>query len=341
MGFVFYGYRGSGDHGCEDRVRGTCRLLAEQPELYSARPEEDWHYGLGKVAGLCRQTPETLAQGIQPGDLLLADGAGLPDRPRRQADASILWGWTAREPAMSRRMVRTLGGYDAVVVTDRRSLEVLRRAGLGKKARLGPDLSFLVERQIRPLRGAFRQDTVGLCLSPGCCRYEQEDGLLYRSYCILLRYILEETSLQVALIPYCIRRKSNDLMLLTVLERQFRDSGRVFLRDDGDCRCLRGDISLCRCVVGASGAVAAWSCGVPALCLGTNGRSVGLAGELFGAWQDSVVSIGSLKRERDLADRFRCFLSREDWQRQVLERQVPLRRQRSATWDWEQMRLWE
>ena len=336
MGYVFCGHRGSGDHSCEDRVRGTCRLLGEPPELYSSQPEEDWHYGLGHLAGVYRQMPG--APELRSGDLLLVDGAAVPQRSKKGV-RPILWGWTAREPALSRKTVRALSGCEAVVVMDSRSLEILRHGGLGKKARLGPDLSFLVERRIRPLRGAFRQDTVGLCLSPGCCPFEGVDGLLYHSYCGLIRFLLEETAFQIALIPYCVKERRNDLLLMAALERQFRGRGRIFLREDGDCRCLRGDISLCRCVVGASGAVAAWSCGVPALCLGANGRSMGLAGELFGSWQEAVVPIGSLKDERDLTDRFRFFLSYEDRQRRTLERAVPLRRQQAAAWDWTRLGL--
>lgn len=333
MGYVFCGHRGSGDHSCEDRVRGTCRLLREKPELYSACPEEDWHYGLGKLAGLYRQEPR-----LPESDGVLVDGAAGTARRKRSARA-ILWGWTPREPTLTRRTVRALGGYQAVVTMDRRGLALLRQAGLEKKARLGPDLSFLVERHIRPLRGAFRQDTVGLCLNACCGRFEEREGLLYRSYCALIRFILEQTPFQVALIPYCVKRNRNDLLLLTALEGQFRDSGRIFLREDGDCRCLRGDISLCRCVVGSAGAVAAWSCGVPALCLGANGRSMGLAEELFGSWQENVVPIGALTREGGLTERFRRFLIREDWQRRKLEQIVPLRRQRSLSWDWEAMAL--
>ena len=339
MGFVIYGHRGSGDHSCEDRLRGTCRLLPEPPDVYSACPEEDWHYGIGKLGGLCRHTSDGLKQDLQPGDFLLADGTGEPERLCKRGVRQILWGWTPKETTLSKKTIRKLSGYAIITVMDRHSLEMLRHAGLGTKVRMGPDPSFLVDKQIRPLRGAFRKDTVGLCLGAACSRYEDAEGILYRSYCALIRYILEETPFQIALIPYCSKRDCRDELLLALLERQFRDSGRIFLRGDGGCRCLRGDLSLCRCVIGASGAVAAWSCGVPALCLGTNGRSVGLAGELFGSWQRNVVSIQSLRSEQDLINRFRIFLCREDAQRQALERMIPERRQQAQSWSWTEMRL--
>lgn len=333
MGYYFVGHGGSGDHGSEDRIRGTCKLLPEPPELYSAFPEEDWHYGLGRIAGLYRQTPGAVEERLRPGDVVLTARPGNADKLRRRGARPVLWGWTAAG-TITRRTARELSRYEAVVVSDGESLSALHAAGLEKQVRLGPDPSFLVERQLRALGGAFRRDTVGLCLSPAVCRFEGAEGLLYRSYTGLIRYVLENTPFQIALIPYCVKPCCNDCLLLSALERQFGGTGRVLRREDGDCRSLRGDLSLCRCCVGTAGALAAWSCGVPALCLGANARSVGLARELFGSWQEAVVPVGTLGQEGDLGTHFRNFLRREEHHRRSLERAVPLRRQRGADWSW-------
>lgn len=329
MGVVFCGHRGSGDHGCEDRLRGTCRLLPQPPEVYSACMEEDWRYGIAEVAPLYRQELCTGEQAL----MLVDRGAAVSVRK------GIAWGWTPNQLSLSAPAVKRLAGFDAIVCPDKRSLRVLRDSGLGKKARLGPDTAFLVERQIRPLAGAFRQDTVGLCVSTCCRPYERTPGLLFRSYRTLIRYILDATSFQVALIPYCVQRGRDDRLLQQALKQEFRDSHRVFLRQDASCRSLRGDISLCFCVVGAAGAAAAWSCGVPALCLGVNGRSVGLAQTLFGPWQEHVVAIGALGDEKELTRIFRSFLTTVERQRTQLQKAVPLRRQMAAAWDWDNLRL--
>ncbi|MBQ9761712.1 MAG: polysaccharide pyruvyl transferase family protein [Oscillospiraceae bacterium] len=300
MGYWLYSRDGVGDHSREDWIRGTCTLLP-QADIITSNPEGDLQIGLGLLGGLFldyRKSKE---------DILL-----LP-RPVKGM-RGILWGWP----------VDTLHGkldrFEKIVVPDRRSLLLLRDAGIEKKIRLGPDLSFLVQRQIRPLAGAFRRDTVGLCLG----RRDVPDGVFQE----LIRYILMETTLDILIIPY----HSGDVPMLTGLARPYQDGDRVRLRTDGDSRQLRGDISLCRCVVGMEGAVAAWSCGVPALCLGVSGRTVGLAVDLFGSWQETVVPLRALSAEGALVERFQQFLRREHGLRRKLEAAVPQRREFARQW---------
>lgn len=327
MGYYLWGHTGSGDHSDEDRIRGSCRLLADPPEVVSTSPEEELRYGIGDLAGIRDRLPT-----IDAGSCCLTHRTDAAERLRKAGTRPVLWGWSGA--GMSRQLAKELSRFDTLVVSERQSMAALRDAGLMKKTRLGPDLSFLVERQLRALQGGFRTDTIGLCLSASADRLETEEGLLYRSYQRLIRYIMVETNFQVALIPYCVRRGRDDTLLHTALERQFRGWGRVICRKDGSCRVLRGDISLCRCVVGGAGAVAAWSCGVPALCIGATPRATGLAKDLHSTWEDAVVPISALRDTEELTRRFRRFLRREDKLRRELETGVPLRRQRALEWQW-------
>lgn len=323
MDYYLCGHCGSGDHTDEDRIRGSCRLLSQPPEVISSRPEEELRYGIGHLAGIYDRLPAK------------ATGWGLTHRTDTAAALQnsglrpVLWGWHGA--GMSRTLAKELGKFHTIVVSDRQSLSALHTAGLSKKVRQGPDLSFLVERQLRPLDGAFRRDTVGLCLS---AEPHPKEELLYRSYQRLIRYLMTQTDLQVVLIPYCARRGREDAVLHAALERRFRGWGRVVCRQDGSCRVLRGDISLCRCVVGSAGAVAAWSCGVPALCVGAAPRFTGPAQELFRNWEETVVPISSLSDPEELTRRFRKFLRREQRLRGELETAVPRQRQRGLDWDW-------
>jgi polysaccharide pyruvyl transferase WcaK-like protein len=252
----------------------------------------------------------------------------------RKGGRTLLWGWAPCAEVLSRTMVRRLGRCHGIIVSDQKSVELLAAAGLRKNVRLGPDPAFLVKRQLRPLQGSFRQDTIGLCFSPAAGCFEQEQGLLYRSYCHLIRWVLDNTAWQIALIPYCVKPCCNDETLLTILERQFGQTERMVCRGDGDCRVLRGDLSMCRCCVGTAGALAAWSCGVPGLCVGSSARARSLSWALFGTI-DTVVRAGSLRSDNDLTDRFRAFLRQEDTLRRRLERTVAQHRRWAADWKWQ------
>lgn len=310
MGYFLLGYGASGDHGSEERVRGICRVLPGKPEVYSHALEEDWHYGLAELAGLRRHLPGEPRRQIGPEDICLLASPGGGEGLRR-GTCGVLWGWMPGETP-SRRAAGQLGRLNAVLVSVPDAVDALRRAGVEKNVRLAPDPAFLVERRIRALNGAFRRETVGLCLSPAVCSFQRAEGLLYRSYCHLIRWILDNTPWQIALIPYCVRPGRDDRLLHRVLARQFVETGRILCRADGDCRELRGDISLCRCCVGTAGTLAGWSCGVPGLCIGASVRARGMARVLFGTAQETVVSVRSLRREEELTERFCGFLRQED-----------------------------
>ena len=187
MHYYLWGYSGSADHADEDRIRGSCRLLAQPPEVISSRPEEELRYGIGHLAGIYDRLPSR------------ASGWGLTHRTNGAAYLQnsgirpVLWGWYGA--GMSHRLARDLGKFHTIVVSDQQSLATLYTAGLSKKVRCGPDLSFLVERQLRPLDGAFRSDTIGLCLS---AEPHPKEELLYKSYQRLIRYLMTQTDFQVA-----------------------------------------------------------------------------------------------------------------------------------------------
>ena len=196
MGYFMYGRFGTGDHGREDWIRGTCALFPGQVDILTSNLEDDFRFGLGAVAGLFHER-----------NMLKHNRCLLPYPIHRMK--GIVWSWPVG------RIPKKLNGFEKIVVPDRRSLTLLRDAGIEKKIRLGPDLSFLVSRRIRPLDGAFRRDTVGLCLG--------RSDLSYATIRQLICYILMETTFEIAIIPY----HSKDIPMLTVLARLYRDCGKT------------------------------------------------------------------------------------------------------------------
>ena len=299
MGYYIFGHRGSGDHGKEDQLRGICSLLPRKPEVYSGCPEEDWRYGIGALGGVYRSIP-----GKGPA-LSREDWVLELEPPGHGGGRRICWG--APQGPLNASQLRRLSRYEAVVVTEDRSHRRLTGLGL-KNVTRAPEPSFLVERRIRPLEGAFRCETVGLCLTLP----EEAGGLLYRSYQYLIRYIIRRTSLQIALIPYCVKTGRNDLLLLSSLAAPYLDTGRIHLRKDGDSQLLRGDLSLCSCCGGGEGVVAAWGCGVRGRCLCATDGTMGFSQELLGSWQAGVCPWECLSCEETLTRHFQSFLIHTD-----------------------------
>ena len=328
--FLIHG--GSGDHSSEDRVRGICSLLPEQAEIFSPVPEEDWRYGLAELGALTRIRPGSLRRVIRSGDwcVMAKPGAG---RSVKRGVRRVLWGWEPSRP-ISRHQASLLGRYRRIVVTDERSRSLLRQAGLEKNVILGPDPAFLVERSPRKAERLLVSETVGICLSAAVAGLETRPGVLYENYCQLIRWILRNTPWQIALIPYCVRKGRDDHSLHLALMREFEGEDRLFGREDGSSCVLRYDLSLCRCCVGTAGVTAAWSCGVPGLCIGDSARARGLSATLFGSGKTGVVRVDRLGQEGNLTERFRQFLRQEDAMRRRLEIAVPRYRQWAREWSW-------
>lgn len=330
--FLIHG--GSADHTSEDRIRGICSVLKEPPEIFSAAPEEDWQYGLAELGELSRIRPGSMSRRIKQGDWCITSRPAAA-RETRRGVRRMLWGW---EPAgeLTRKQAAQLTRFHRIVVTDLRSRTILLRAGLGRSVRLGPDPSFLVSRCLRSAQPLLRGETIGLCLSASVAGFESQPGLLYQCYCHLIQWILKNTAWQIALIPYCTKKGSDDQHLNLALMRQFSGEDRLIIRPDGSSRELRGDLSLCRCCVGTAGVPAAWSCGVPGLCIGESRRVRGLSATLMGSSAGVVVRAGSLKCPEGLCRAFRKFLAQEDVIRYRLEVSVPRYRQWATEWSWKE-----
>lgn len=306
MGFYIFGHGGSGDHGCEDRLRGICSLLPQKPEIRSDHPEEDWRYGLGALGGVYRRGS---GEEPKPGDWCL--DLRLTEKAPVSGVRRIFWGSTMG-PLDAHRL-RQLSQYEAVVVSESRSQKRLTEAGLSNVV-MAPEPAFLVKKQHRAAEEAFAHDTVGLCLT---CP-PSAGSLLYRCYRHLIRYILSETELHIALIPFSVKPGQNDLLLFRALTAPHLHTGRIHVRSDGESPLLRGDLSRCRCCVGGAGVLAAWSCGVPGLCLCATHRTLGLSEALFGTAEEAVYPWEQLDRDDRLTHRFRHLIKSEDYQRRCL-----------------------
>ncbi|MDR0220685.1 MAG: polysaccharide pyruvyl transferase family protein [Lachnospiraceae bacterium] len=177
---------------------------------------------------------------------------------------------------------------------------------------LFPDPAFALAKKELPLPDGFAAgNTVGLNLSPLVQAGEQQAGITMAAYKALVRHIIENTDMQIALIPHVVWARNDDRVPLRELYDCFAASGRVVLIADASCEELKGYIARLRFFVGARthATIAAYSSLVPALALGYSVKARGIALDLFGTEENYVVPVQSLKSENDLVAAF-------DWLRE-------------------------
>ena len=143
---------------------------------------------------------------------------------------------------------------------------------------------------------------------------ESLKGITMKNYISLMEYIIENTDMNIALIPHVIWEDNNDDRLPSKeLYEKFKNTNRVVLIEDDNCEVLKGYISRCRFFIGARthATIAAYSSGVPTLVVGYSIKAKGIAKDIFGTYENYVVPVQNLKLENDLLDNFKWIIKNE------------------------------
>ena len=207
-----------------------------------------------------------------------------------------------------------------------------------------PDPAFTLQKKELPLPEGFAEgNTVGINVSPMIQDNEKESGITMECYEALIRYIIENTGFQIALIPHVIWARNDDRKPIHTLYEKFKDTGRVVEIGDGTCEELKGYISRCRLFVGARthATIAAYSSCVPTLVVGYSVKASGIARDLFGQEEHYVLPVQSLRNRDDLVKEFQWLSSKEKEIREKLEKKMPDYRNRALETGKEVDRLWE
>ncbi len=252
------------------------------------------------------------------------------------------------ETKESRALIEDMHRYALITAREGRTYEALRGAGIPEaKLRRIPDPAFALPMNPRAVlpegfsialpvweeRGGpgspagnragravpagspvLRGGTVGINLSPMAADYAENPELALQSCAALIRHILAESDMTVALIPHVVWERSDDRIPLGRLMAMFQGTGRVVMAEDGNAGDLKGIIGKCRFFIGARthATIAAYSSEVPTLVLGYSVKAQGIAEELFGTAEHYVLPVQELREERQLIDAYEWLLAHEN-----------------------------
>ncbi len=207
-----------------------------------------------------------------------------------------------------------------------------------------PDPAFTLMAKELPLPEGFALgNTVGINVSPMIQDNEKKSGVTMENYKELISFIIQNTDMQITLIPHVVWERNDDREPLHELYRAFADTGRVVEIGDGGCEELKGFIGRCRFFVGARthATIAAYSMGVPTLVAGYSVKARGIARDLFGTDENYVLPVQSLEKKDDLAKGFQWLLSHEKEVREKLGEVMPGYKERALETGKEVDRLWD
>ena len=225
----------------------------------------------------------------------------------------ILWGASVEPEAIDERMFQDLCGYHKIWARESLTYEALLAKGL-TQAFLLPDPAFVLDRKDLPLPDGFVEgNTVGINVSPMIIGYEKNRGMTLQNYVHLIQHIIDETDLQVALIPHVVWSHNDDRKPLIQLYDMFKETGRVVMIEDHNAMELKGYIARCRFMVVARthASIAAYSTQVPTLVVGYSVKARGIAKDIFGTEDNYVIPVQSLTHEDELIKGFHWLVAHE------------------------------
>lgn len=243
---------------------------------------------------------------------------------RKKGVRTVLWGCSVEPGLIGEEMARDLAGYSLITARESISFEALKK--VNPNTRLYPDPAFQLDQVRLPLPEGFdEKNTVGINISPIVISSERGSGKTYEAAEELLRYIIRETDMQIALIPHVVWEDSDDRIIHKKLFDTFKDTGRVVLLGDYNCMELKGYIARCRLFIGARthATIAAYSSCVPTVVLGYSVKSRGIAKDLFGTEEGYVLPAQSIQGKDDMASAFVWLMKNESSIRARLQAIMP------------------
>lgn len=233
---------------------------------------------------------------------------------RRAGHRTVLWGCSINEEALKEKgTLDDLKSYSLITARESLTYDLLKSYSLNN-VELFPDPAFVLNADLSAIPSDFNEnDTIGINISPMIQDNEQSKGSALQNYRTLVRWILGETSFDIALIPHVIWKQSDDRIPLSELYREFCNTGRVKMIEDDNAERLKGIISKCRFMVAARthASIAAYSTCVPTLVVGYSVKAKGIAKDIFGSYEDYVLPVQSLESPDDLTGKFKWMVDHE------------------------------
>lgn len=242
---------------------------------------------------------------------------------KKKGGISVLWGCSV-EPSLLKNpdVVADMKRYDLITARESITYDALVNAGV-KNVKLYPDPAFTLEYRENTFSENMGANTVGVNISTYALG---EDNIGLENYKNLAEWILNNTDMDICLIPHVFKSHSNDLVTNQRLYDAIGDKTRVsMITEKLSAEELKAVIRKCRFYVGARthSTIAAYSSCVPTLVVGYSVKAKGIAKDIFGTDKNYVVSIQDVRNNDELKNGFVWMYENEQGIREHLQNIMP------------------
>lgn len=246
---------------------------------------------------------------------------------RSMGKKTVLWGCSIGPEDMTPDKIEDLKGFDLIVARETYSYNALIENGIDKNTVLYPDSAFLLPVDEK-MNESFevKEHTVGLNISnfvypKGC----DENHPAKKAVFSMIRYILDETDLNILLIPHVTRDNKADCETLGEIYQKFKCDRVGLVGGEYSATEYKSIISRCEAFIGARthATIAAYSTCVPTLVIGYSIKSKGIAKDIFGTYEGYVFPVEELSNSDRFIEIFKNFYTQNGEMRKYLQSFMP------------------
>lgn len=358
--FLLYGHGGAYNHGAEAIIKTTADLIrSKYPNshiiLSTHFKEQDLEFNLPvntycerdlKYASLDKCSHEkgkydnliykTTIDKIKKNTICLSVGGDnycydnwhrwktIHERAVEVGANSILWSCSIEPSMITNEMVETLNTHHLITARESLTYHALLKKGLNNVI-LCSDIAFLLEAKETNLPQNFIEgNTVAINISPLAVRRELTEGMILKNINKVINHVLENSDMNIALIPHVVMPMDNDFFLLEEIFKGIDDKKRVSIVSDKlSASEYKYVISRCRFAICARthATIAAYSSFVPTIAIGYSIKAKGIALDL--GFDDYVLPLDDFKHETSLLEMFKDMRGNENSLKQLLEKKMP------------------
>ncbi len=241
---------------------------------------------------------------------------------------TVLWGCSIN-PALleNQSIIKDLKNYSLITARETETYKALLNAGIKANLKFCPDPTFTLKTEMLTLPKGFDKDkTIGINIS--CNLATTDEQLKNTIKCVkkLIDFIIQNTSMQVALIPYSINIENDDVTLLKMLYKDIPEKDRVVFIDDCTCSELKGFISRCTMFIGSNlGAeISAYSCCVPSVAIGDSISIKGIVHDIFGTTNGYLINPQDLSDDETLINAMKFLVMNFNKIKNHLKKSMPI-----------------
>ncbi len=199
---------------------------------------------------------------------------------------TVLWGCSIGKENLTPEKINTLLHFDYIYARESLTASLMAEIGC-KHVGLFPDPAFILEPQVCQLPPCFSggKKVIGLNVSNYVVGADNLSATLFgKALKRTIDYIVSNTDCHVLLIPHVLWQGQDDRIISSVIDGEYKNTGRVSVLDSGALNYLqiRYVISLCHLFCGGRthSVISAYSTCVPAIALGYSVKSKGIAKDL-------------------------------------------------------------